>query len=155
VPASAVFTPPPQPVPLTDAYRWWSSVPGTDWRHPRGPGSDLTGLADHPVVHVAWPDIVAYAEWTDRALPTEAEWEFAARAGQDGAEYAWGDELTPAGTHLANVWQGDFPVNNRCEDGYVPVRAQLLPPLPARGAAAAGDRQRHLPTGPPVRRAPT
>lgn len=118
VPASAVFTPPARPVPLTDAYRWWSSVPGADWRHPRGPGSDLAGLADHPVVHVAWPDVLAYADWAGKALPTEAEWERAARGGLDAAEYAWGGDLTPAGTHLANVWQGDFPVENRCDDGY-------------------------------------
>lgn len=120
VPASAVFTPPPHPVPLTDAYRWWSLVPGADWRHPYGPGAgrDLTELADYPVVHVAWSDVVAYAAWAGKALPTEAEWEYAARGGRDGAEYAWGEQLTPGGVHLANVWQGEFPTENRCDDGY-------------------------------------
>jgi formylglycine-generating enzyme required for sulfatase activity len=118
VPASAVFTPPPHPVPLTDAYRWWSSISGAGWRHPRGPDSDLAGVADHPVVHVAWPDVLTYAAWAGKEIPTEAEWEFAARGGREAAEYAWGDELTPDGAHLANVWQGDFPVENRCEDGY-------------------------------------
>jgi formylglycine-generating enzyme len=118
VAASAVFTPPAEPVPLTDAYRWWSSVPGADWRHPRGPGSDLDGLAEHPVVHVAWADVHAYADWAGKAVPTEAEWECAARGGIDGADYAWGDELTPGGRHLTNVWQGDFPTVNDVADGY-------------------------------------
>jgi formylglycine-generating enzyme len=118
VAASAVFTPPAGPVPLTDAYRWWSSVPGADWRHPRGPASDLDGLGGHPVVHVAWADVEAYADWAGKAVPTEAEWEFAARGGLDGAEYAWGGELTPGGRHLANVWQGDFPSVNDVSDGH-------------------------------------
>lgn len=118
VAASAVFTPPAHRVALTNAYQWWSLVPGADWRHPRGPGSSLDGLGDHPVVHVAWPDVAAYADWAGKALPTEAEWEYAARGGTDGTEYAWGDELTPGGRHLANVWQGDFPLVNDTADGY-------------------------------------
>jgi sulfatase modifying factor 1 len=118
VPSSAVFAPPAHRIPLTDAYRWWSSVPGADWRHPRGPGSGLDGLGDHPVVHVGWSDVEAYTAWAGKSLPTEAEWEYAARGGRDGAEFAWGDELTPGGRHLANVWQGDFPVVNDTEDGY-------------------------------------
>lgn len=116
--SSAVFIPPTRPVALTDAYQWWSSVPGADWRHPRGPDSDLAGLGEHPVVHVAWPDVCAYADWAGKALPTEAEWEYAARGGTDDTEYAWGDELMPDGRHLANVWQGDFPTVNDQADGY-------------------------------------
>ena len=116
--ASAVFTPPPVPAALDDAYRWWTSVPGADWRRPRGPESDLGGLDDHPVTHVAWSDVEAYADWAGKVVPTEAEWEFAARGGLEGAEYAWGDELTPGGRHFANVWQGDFPACNEEADGY-------------------------------------
>ena len=116
--SSAVFTPPAHPVGLTDAYQWWSSVAGADWRHPQGPGSDLTGLDDHPVVHVGYADAEAYAAWVGKVLPTEAQWEFAARGGREASEFAWGDELTPGGRHLANVWQGDFPTTNDLADGY-------------------------------------
>ncbi len=118
VPASVVFTPPSRPVSLSDHMAWWSLVPGADWRHPRGPDSDLTGLSEHPVVHVAWSDVIAYATWAGKSLPTEAEWECAARGGSRGTEYAWGDELTPAGEHMANVWQGEFPRRNLAADGY-------------------------------------
>jgi len=127
VPSSAVFRPPRPPVDLTDPYRWWFSVPGASWRHPRGPQSSLRGLERHPVVHVAWQDVEAYATWAGKALPTEPEWERACRGdGPDGAEYAWGDELTPGGRHMANVWQGDFPVQNLALDGHEltsPVRS--------------------------------
>jgi sulfatase modifying factor 1 len=118
VPASSVFVPPSHPVDLRNAYEWWAYVPGADWRHPQGPESDVAGLGEHPVVHVAWRDVEAYAQWAGKQPPTEAQWEFAARGGLDGREFAWGDELTPGGRHLANVWQGDFPVANERTDGY-------------------------------------
>jgi sulfatase modifying factor 1 len=118
-PSSTVFVPPPHPVDLRDPYLWWTYVPGADWRHPHGPGSSIKKLPDHPVVHVAWADVAAYAQWVGKDLPTEAEWEFAARGGLEGAEYAWaGDELTPGGRHMANTWQGNFPVENTRADGY-------------------------------------
>ena len=118
VAASSVFRKPGRPVSLDDAYQWWAWVPGADWRHPRGPQSSIRRLGDHPVVHVAWGDVAAYAAWAGKDLPTEAEWERAARGGLDGAEFAWGDELTPGGRHMANVWQGDFPNHNSLADGW-------------------------------------
>jgi formylglycine-generating enzyme len=118
VPASTVFSPPPQRVSLDDAYQWWSYVPGADWRHPEGPESSLHGRERHPVVHVAFEDAEAYARWAVKELPTEADWELAARGGLDGAEYAWGDEFTPKGRQMANTWQGDFPLENLRLDGY-------------------------------------
>jgi sulfatase modifying factor 1 len=118
VPASAVFVPPGRPVSLTTPYTWWAHVPGADWRHPQGPDSSLDGLEDHPVVHVTWDDVAAYAQWAGKELPTEAEWEYAARGGLDGAEFAWGDQLTPGGRHMANAWQGAFPNQNLALDGY-------------------------------------
>ena len=118
VPGSLVFTPPARPVSLDDAKAWWSWVPGAQWRHPEGPGSTLHGLERHPVTHAAYPDAVAYADWAGKGLPTEAEWEFAARGGLEGATYAWGDEFAPRGRMMANTWQGDFPVHNDMLDGY-------------------------------------
>jgi len=115
---SLVFNPTPRPVSLRDWSQWWSFTFGADWRHPQGPGSSIRGLEDHPVVHVAYPDALAYARWAGKSLPTEAQWEYAARGGLEGAEFAWGDELTPGGRHMANIWQGAFPFQNAAEDGY-------------------------------------
>ena len=105
---------------------WWLLVEGADWRHPHGPLMDLEGLEEHPVVHVSWADASAYAAWAGRELPTEQQWEAAARGGLVGARFAWGDELTPDGTWMCNIWQGRFPVVNTAEDGWLatsPVRA--------------------------------
>jgi len=118
VPSSVMFAKPPHRVHLGDRYNWWVYTAGADWRHPSGPPSSLEGLADHPVVHVAYEDVEAYARWVGKALPTEAEWEFAARGGLEGAEFVWGDEFTPGGRHLANTWQGEFPWQNALDDGY-------------------------------------
>ena len=115
---SLVFNPTPRPVSLEDWSQWWSFKFGADWRHPLGPGSSIRGLDDHPVVHVAYPDARAYARWAGKSLPTEAQWEYAARGGLEGAEFAWGDELTPGGRHMANIWQGAFPFENTAEDGF-------------------------------------
>ncbi|WP_255481814.1 formylglycine-generating enzyme family protein [Ramlibacter pinisoli] len=117
-PASLVFTPPRHAVDLRDFSQWWQFRFGADWRHPQGPGSSIDGKDDHPVVHVAWCDVQAYAAWAGQQLPTEAEWEFASRGGLDGAEFAWGDEFTPQGRHMANTWQGRFPHENLGVDGF-------------------------------------
>lgn len=98
---------------------WWLSVKGADWKHPYGPESDLADLADHPVVHVSWRDASSYAEWAGRALPSEWQWEAAARGGLIGARYAWGDELTPDAKWMCNIWQGRFPTHNTREDGWL------------------------------------
>jgi formylglycine-generating enzyme required for sulfatase activity len=118
VPASVVFKRPKTTVDLHNHFNWWAYVPGANWRHPEGPRSTLKDKARHPVVHVAYEDALAYARWADKELPTEAEWEFAARGGLEGAEFAWGDELMPQGHSMANTWQGEFPHINLCADGY-------------------------------------
>lgn len=118
VPASAVFTPTTQAVDTRNPALWWRLVPGADWRHPLGPQSDLTGLDEHPVVHVAHADAEAYAAWAGLRLPTEAEWECAARGGLADADYAWGDALAPEGKRLANYWEGEFPHQRLHDDGF-------------------------------------
>lgn len=109
---SLVFTPTKHPVDLRDLRQWWSFEFGATWRTPLGPSSSIRGMDDHPVVHVAYEDADAYARWSGKELPSEAEWEFAARGGLDGADYAWGDEFEPGGKTMANTWRGDFPYRN-------------------------------------------
>ncbi len=118
VPSSVMFAKPPGRVSLDNYYNWWVYTAGADWRHPRGPQSSLDGLDEHPVVHVAFADAEAFAQWAGKTLPTESEWEYAARGGLDGAEFAWGDALLPDGRQMVNNWQGDFPWQNLLEDGF-------------------------------------
>ncbi|MEI6432026.1 MAG: formylglycine-generating enzyme family protein [bacterium] len=117
---SLVFSRPKSPVDLRDFTQWWSFQFGADWRHPRGPKTDIKHKTKHPVVHVAYSDAVAYAKWAGKSVPTEAEWEFAAWGSRNegNAEFAWGDELTPEGKYVANTWQGQFPHENLVNDGY-------------------------------------
>jgi len=130
-PASIVFVPPPGPVAKGDPYRWWQYVAGADWRHPEGPGSSIKGREQHPVVHIAHADALAYAAWIGKQLPSEAEWERAARGGLEGVEFAWGDALHLGGQLRANTWQGTFPHHNSRLDGW--ERTSPVGSFPANG----------------------
>jgi formylglycine-generating enzyme required for sulfatase activity len=131
VAGSVVFKPADQPIELTDHYQWWSYVKGANWRHPLGPDSDLEGKEKYPVVHIAYDDAVAYANWAGKRLPTEAEWEFAARGGLSGKLYPWGDEVKPGGKWMANIYQGQFPMRDIGNDGFVGIAPVMQ--FPANG----------------------
>jgi formylglycine-generating enzyme required for sulfatase activity len=128
-PGSMVFTPPKGSVPLNNVQAWWSWVHGADWRHPEGPDSTIDGREDHPVVHVSWEDASAYSKWIGKRLPTEAEWEFAARGGLESARFVWGDQPFSKEQPQANIWQGNFPDKNTIVDGFLRTSpAKTFPP---------------------------
>jgi formylglycine-generating enzyme required for sulfatase activity len=131
VPGSLVFVGTPGPVDLRHLSQWWAWTPGACWHRPLGPRSGIDDLAEHPVVHIAYQDTVAYAEWAGAVLPTEAEWEYAARGGLDGAEFTWGDDPRPDGRLMANHWHGDFPWRNTLADGF--ARTSPVASFPANG----------------------
>jgi formylglycine-generating enzyme required for sulfatase activity len=131
VPGAVVFAEPAGAVSLGDHLQWWSYVPGAHWRHPLGPASSIKGIENHPVVHVAWEDAQAYAKWAGKRLPTEAEWERAARGGLDDAPFVWGEEWMPDGKFMANTFQGHFPDRNTAEDGF--AGAAPVKSFPANG----------------------
>jgi formylglycine-generating enzyme required for sulfatase activity len=118
VAGSIVFAAPGVPVSLQNPYQWWRYQAGADWRHPEGPESTIEGRENHPVVHISWKDAKAYADWAGKRLPSEAEWEFAARGGLDRQEYCWGGQLHPDGQWQSNIWQGSFPNENTALDGF-------------------------------------
>src|SRR5262249_15195373 len=121
VAGSTVFTPTATPVPLDNYYQWWRYQKGANWRHPEGPDSDLKRKEKYPVIQVAYPDAVEFAKWAGKRLPSEAEWEFAARGGLSGKLYAWGNELKPGGKWMANIYQGKFPVEDEGADGFAGI----------------------------------